>query len=68
MRKLPAILTAAAAPSLTTGLPVFADTATYTKTIRGHTVRCTVTYTDVDGSRTLTAGDIVTAVICTSSS
>jgi hypothetical protein len=64
MHKLVTALTAVAALSLATALPAFADEATFSKTIRGKTITCTVTYTD-NGDGHLGPGDTVSRVVCT---
>ncbi|HEY3080162.1 MAG TPA: hypothetical protein VGM69_09675 [Chloroflexota bacterium] len=63
MRKLLTALAVVGALGAATAVPAFADEATFTKTIRGKTVTCTITYTD-DGDGRFGPRDTVSAVTC----
>jgi hypothetical protein len=64
MRKVLFAFPLVAALGVATAVPAFADEATFTRTVRGTTVTCTVTYTD-NGDGHLGPRDIVTNVVCT---
>ena len=64
MRKLLTALAVVAALGAATAVPAFASEATFSRTVHGKTVTCTITYTD-NGDGQLGHGDTVTAVACT---